>query len=145
MAAPERPGNPRERGVTLLEMTLALSVLVVGLVPMAQVLVTTDRYRLDAEVSYRMHLLAANQLEGTLQRSGSVQGLLRDLGDGPRAVLVAPGELRGLPVSDPTGSVAVEELVPGTSVRVRVQLDFLDGAGVARTVHAETIVTESES
>ena len=134
--------SAREAGFSLVEAVVALTLLILGLVPLAQALVSTDRGREDAERIYRMHLLAANQLE-TVKLSGATITDLEQQYTANPSFEIPETELAGL-VGDATGSVEVTRLAAGaTSALVRVHVDYTDAHGAPRRETVATVVRRS--
>lgn len=129
----------RRAGFSLIEAIVSLALLVVGMVPLAGALVTTNHGREDAERIYRMHVLAANQMEAVKLQSGSVTELVNAFaGDG--TFVIPSTELAGL-AGDAAGRVEVTRLSPGgTSALVQVHVDYIDATGKPRRESVSTVV-----
>lgn len=137
-------GNARLRGMSLVEIVVCLSMLVLGLLPMAQLLVATDHHRMDSELVYRMHLVAANRLEGVLLETGSVAELGRRYPAGTHALTLPRTELNGLPLGNTSATLEVELFGDHTAL-LSVHVDYIDATGKECRSKAATVLGESGS
>ncbi|MEM7164132.1 MAG: prepilin-type N-terminal cleavage/methylation domain-containing protein [Planctomycetota bacterium] len=131
--------RPNESGFSLLEAIVALTLLVIGMMPLAHALVSTNNSREDAERVYRMHLLAANQLEAVKLQGETVTQLIQNYAIDD-SFPIAATELAGL-AGSAEGRVEVSRLsATGTAALVQVHIDYIDANGAPRRETVATII-----
>lgn len=133
---PPKPcsGRHRNAGFSLLELVVALFLLTVGLLPVAGIVVHSNRLRADNETVYRLHILAANRLEALKRESTSASGYVDLYPTGTEEFGLSEAELRNLPVSNVSGTVTAQPTNAGvdSSVLLGVTIQYSDAAGQPR-------------
>ena len=107
--------NQDSDGFTLVEVATSLVLLVVGLMPVAGLLLVCSNYRSDVETSYRLHMVAANRLEQLRSEFSTVTEYTNAYGSAA-SFTIDSRDVANLLISD----VTLGHVVMGTGQRIVV-------------------------
>ncbi|MFQ5654122.1 MAG: prepilin-type N-terminal cleavage/methylation domain-containing protein [Planctomycetota bacterium] len=134
----------RTEGFTLLEILVSLSVLSIGLLSLAGTMMVSDSLRLDSEISYQLHMLAANRVELLKDESSSVTGYMMLYPGGMVVSSVDPASAGDLPVTNLTELMFIQPTNLGVerSAVLGVAYFYIDPRGNPRTQSVITMVNK---
>jgi prepilin-type N-terminal cleavage/methylation domain-containing protein len=137
------PPRPRA-GFTLVEVAVALSILVLIVVPLAASLAAVGAQRADTESSLRIATFAANRLEALRLQGLDLASYESRYGAEGQPFQPDPEEVTGLLVSDLRGTIRAYPAGPALSnaLVVEVEILYVDERGHDRRAFVSTVLRE---